>query len=263
MKKLMAWIGAGTLGAALAAGAPAQGLGQEQLGQEEPGREGSEEQAPEAQTPGTPQPGTMPGEEQGAMPGERKGARMGTAERVIQGWPQESQQAARAVIEKYGEPELAGDQMLVWRNNGPWKGTIVHRESVRHNFPLPHNDVLEQSISYSVPVEKVAELAQFDGSLLVDRTKGLLIARHDREAANYIALNLANEIIEGKKSVEEARRFFGKTLQEIDAGRSSKYAEGFLFRLKRWLGSGDPGKSVEGELTEEAPKGAPTEEKQP
>jgi hypothetical protein len=48
-------------------------------------------------------------------------------------------------------------------------------------------------------------LAVFDGSVLVDRTKGEMSARCEGEAANFLALNLADEIVHGKKDVATAR----------------------------------------------------------
>ena len=37
------------------------------------------------------------------------------------------------------------------------------------------------------------ELAAFDGAVIVERTKGEMSARCDREAANVLALNLVSE----------------------------------------------------------------------
>src|ERR1700730_5479015 len=49
-------------------------------------------------------------------------------------------------------------------------------------------------------------LAVFDGSVLVDRTKGEMSARCEGEAANFLALNLADDIVHGRKDVESAER---------------------------------------------------------
>lgn len=40
----------------------------------------------------------------------------------------------------------------------------------------------------------------------VERTRGELAARCDKEEMNYLALNLANDIATGKVDVDEARR---------------------------------------------------------
>jgi hypothetical protein len=50
--------------------------------------------------------------------------------------------------------------------DGPW------RDEDPHKFPQPHNDVLQQTIDYRVPVDKYADLVRFDGSAVAERTKG-------------------------------------------------------------------------------------------
>lgn len=85
------------------------------------------------------------------------------------------------MIEKYGAPNEYTESMLIWNNNGPWKRTIVYKEEVDHHFPMPHKDVLEQFVNRNVPVEKFTELAQYDGSVIVERTKGEISARCDKE----------------------------------------------------------------------------------
>jgi len=61
----------------------------------------------------------------------------------IKHWPQDSQKAAKAMVEKYGKPDETTDSMWIWNDNGDWKRTIVYSEPVDHNFPMPHKDVLE------------------------------------------------------------------------------------------------------------------------
>jgi hypothetical protein len=96
------------------------------------------------------------------------------------------------------------------------------------NFPEPHHDSLLQAISYRVPSGLVSKLLQYDGSVVVERTRGELAARCDDERANYLALNLAHEIIIGKKSVEEARMLYAEAVQQK---KHQEYLEGFLFSV--------------------------------
>jgi hypothetical protein len=90
---------------------------------------------------------------------------------IVQTWPKVAQEAAKAMLEKYGPPTEASEGRLIWHNNGPWLRSVVYAEEVEHDFPAPHHDVLEQYVRYRVPVGKFDELAAFDGSVLVDRTK--------------------------------------------------------------------------------------------
>ncbi len=87
------------------------------------------------------------------------------------------------------------ENRLVWTKKGPFIEIVLLNVAYDHNFPKPHKDCLEYFVAFDVPVEKVGELAKFDGSIIVDRTRGTLSARCDSEAHNLVALNLADKII--------------------------------------------------------------------
>src|SRR5690606_6331788 len=135
-------------------------------------------------------------------------------------------------LQKYGEPDAVTSDMLVWENNGPWLRTIVHKKEVQHNFPVPHKDVLQQFVNHKVPEDKVATLVKFDGSLVPYRTSGELSAGCDQEATNIVALNLANDIVEGKRSVEEARKYAAQAIQQAKQGQTPAYAEELNFETQ-------------------------------
>ena len=123
---------------------------------------------------------------------------------LIKTWPDPSRRAAANMIGEYGQPHEVTDTMLVWHAVAPWKRVVVWRDAVPHDFPRPHADVLEQAIDYRVPAEKLADLARFEGSILVDRTRGELAARSQSEEMNRLALNLAHDLLRGKRTVEDA-----------------------------------------------------------
>ncbi|MFN2438871.1 MAG: hypothetical protein ABR503_06695 [Chitinophagaceae bacterium] len=150
---------------------------------------------------------------------------------LIEGWNALPKKAANQTIEKYGPPNEATTSRLIWYNTGPWKRTLIYRDEVPHNFPAPHTDVVEQWIDYKVPPEKASEVIEFDGSLLVERTKGEIGVRCDMEAANFIAINLMHEIITGQRTVDDARKEYGEAIAAHLLNRSSPYAEGFTFEL--------------------------------
>lgn len=162
---------------------------------------------------------------------------------VLSGWGEEAGLVARRVAAKYGSPDETTAEGLVWRRRGPWKRILVRRDAVSREFPVSHSEYLEQTISYAVPAEKFAELAKFDGGLLADRGRGELTARSDREEANILALNLADEISRGKRSVDDARKFAKLTLSAASAGKESAYTQGLLFpqtRVNRRDADGNP-----------------------
>jgi len=155
------------------------------------------------------------------------------ARTTVQSWPKEAKKSAEMMLQKYGQPDEITAMRLVWHDNGPWKRTIVTKEETDHAFPMPHKDVLEQVIDYRVPTDKVDDLAAYDGSVIVERTKGELSARCDKEEANFLALNLANDVATGKKSVEEARAQYAQTIENLMAGKKDSYVQGLQFTAQR------------------------------
>ncbi len=151
-----------------------------------------------------------------------------TVEGIIANWKATPREVARTVIAKYGMPQEATTMRLVWHNNGPWKRTELVNEEIPHLFPKQHPDMLKQTISYQVPVDKFDDLAEYDGSVIVERTKGEISARCDKEEANFLALNLADDIIKGKKSVKDARKFYAESVLEM---KNPEYMKGFLFQV--------------------------------
>lgn len=133
----------------------------------------------------------------------------------ISSWAEASQMTAKMMIDKYGKPNESTEHMLIWYNNGPWKRTVIFSEETKHIFPVDHVDVMEQVIDYQVPANKFSDLAAYDGSVTVRRTDGELSAKCDKEGANFLALNLANDVITGKKSVTQARAFYVTAIKEF------------------------------------------------
>jgi hypothetical protein len=162
-------------------------------------------------------------------------------ERIISGWKSKPQEVARKTMATYGLPHEATSMRLIWHHNGPWKRTELVNEEIPHNFPKPHTDMLLQAIDYPVPPEKFDELAEYDGSVIAERTKGELAARCDMEEANFLALNLAHEIVTGVKSVPEARQFYADAMQEQQ--KHAAYLQGFRFQVPR-TAQGDPDREI-------------------
>jgi hypothetical protein len=151
---------------------------------------------------------------------------------MISAWPAESKQAAEAIMAKYGMPTEHTSSMLVWEKTGPWKKTVVMKDAIDHQFPIAHKDVLKQVVDYKVPADKADELAQFDGSVIIDRTKGEVAVRCDKEENNFIAMNLVDEIVKGKKTVKQARDMMAKAVTGTSlAGNEGMFKDGLKFQL--------------------------------
>jgi len=147
----------------------------------------------------------------------------------VRDWPRAAQLAAEMITQKYGPPRDMTETMLVWGASGPWKRTIVYRDGIPHNFPEPHTDVIQQFINFQVPFDMIDDLAEFDGSLLVDRTRGELSVRCESEGTNFAVMNLANELVNGKRSLQDTRRMLAAQVSAMRAGRSASYTKRLLF----------------------------------
>lgn len=184
---------------------------------------------PSAGSPPAVQPAEDPGFEPATTESSAAKGETRSPEAVIQKWSESARATARAMIAKYGEPSRYTDGALVWFNNGPWAKTVAYRSAWPHFLGKRDKDYLEQTIAYRVPVEKVDDLKRFDRRLEVNESSGQLSSRSESEAMNFLALNLADEIVKEKRSVEDARDFYTKTESLSKAGKSSRYLDGFLF----------------------------------
>ncbi len=169
-------------------------------------------------------------------------------------WPPSTRRVAEELIRKYGLPQETTAQALAWHGNGPWKRTVLYRRGVKHNFPLPHEDILEQTINYRVPVGKVGELAAYEGSLVVDRTRGELTAHCDSEAQNHIVLNLADDIVTGQRTADEALGYHAQIVRGMQTHVPESYPLELKFKPQSSAQAADPGH--EAELLEHLESGA-------
>jgi hypothetical protein len=174
----------------------------------------------------------------------------------IADWPEESREAAGLVIDTYGEPDEATPSLLTWHDAGPWKRVIASRTFYPHEFPAPHIDAVESVIDYQVPVDKVSPLAEFDGSVVVERTAGELSARCHDEQANFLALNLAHDIVKDIRDVEDARAYYAKEFLDYRRKKPTPYMQGLRFVPSSV--TGDPDERI---LTDDDLEGAQREGK--
>jgi len=148
---------------------------------------------------------------------------------AISTWPSSTQKAAKAMIDKYGQPDGITDRMLVWNDKDPWLKVVVYRDAINQGAFMTHDSFLENTVNYKVPLDKVADLIRFDSALVIDETRGTLASSCDTEGCNYLALNLANDIATGKRDVASAKDFFKNTMTKSLSGKSSPEMEKLMF----------------------------------
>jgi hypothetical protein len=159
---------------------------------------------------------------------------------ILSHWSGKPLEGAKAIIQKYGYPHEATMSRLIWYNNGPWKRTVVYKDTVPHHFPTPHKDFLEQTIDYYVPLHLYDDVAAFDGSVYLDRTRGEASAKCHKEAMNFLSLNLLNDIVTGQRDIENAKMFYAQTAYLFSKqNMKSSYTEGLLF--PKQSNTADPG----------------------
>jgi hypothetical protein len=154
---------------------------------------------------------------------------MAQMNKMMNGWPKASKDAVMFMTDKYGAPMHMTEHMAMWGQTGQWKRTIVYNHEVKHDFPMPHTDVMQQFIDYKVPLDKYDDLAMYDGSVVVERTNGEISARCDKEAANFLALNLAHEIATGARTAEDGRRMYAEQIMAKLAMKPAPYTEKLMW----------------------------------
>lgn len=150
----------------------------------------------------------------------------------LAGWKAKPKEAAMKLIQKYGPPQEMTANRMIWNNAGPWKFTELVNEEIPHDFPVPHVDFLYQAIPHKVVPADADELLAYDGSVILERTKGMMAARCDKEEPNFLAINLAHDIITKKRTVEDARKFYAESMMMLmKDGKPNDYQTGFKFQV--------------------------------
>jgi hypothetical protein len=139
----------------------------------------------------------------------------------IYSWSSAAKLTANLMIARYGPPQEMSMFRLQWNDVRPWKRIIIQDE------PSP----LQQIVTYHVPTNKVEAVRRFVHGPMVFPDEGELVATSGSEAINRLSLNLADDIATGRRSPEEADRFFLRTVQLHAAGKSSLYMDQLFFKV--------------------------------
>jgi len=154
-------------------------------------------------------------------------------QKIVEGWPNRPKLGAMQMLDKYGLPQEATSEKLVWHNQGPYMRINVTKAEHHHDFPKPHMDYMEHTIAYQVPADKAEALTKYDGSLTFDRTRGEMSARCDLEGHNILTLNLAHDIAMGKMDADAARKAFGENVVDDAKGKYPPYTTALRFEPKK------------------------------
>jgi hypothetical protein len=154
-----------------------------------------------------------------------------TNTKLTSGWEKRRQHLVEIIRKKYGEPQDATSDMLIWKSPYPFKRIVVYRIGADHEFPYHHHDVIEHVVNYRIPINRSVELTQFNGSVVFDRTRGELSVTGDLEQTNLLALNLAHDILSGTKNHALARKVFTREIESLLGGKGDSYGQNLLFAM--------------------------------
>ena len=151
---------------------------------------------------------------------------------LVSNWKnKKAQDYASKLIEKYGEPDVEGGEMLLWEDlklvdeeNYEYKVKKVDKvyildESIKHSFPAEHIDYCYSVLKISeiqakggestINPKLVGDFAGVTGSIIIDGLKGEATARCGDLIANDVTLNFVLDCINGNaipSKEEYARR---------------------------------------------------------
>jgi hypothetical protein len=153
------------------------------------------------------------------------------AEATVSHWSNVSRLAARRLIEEYGVPDEVHADHLAWANNSPWRRTVVSNVRPMAADDPVVQDVVEQTVRYSMSRKQAIDVAAFDDRASFDAKTGELTSRADREEHNYLRLNLADDVVQGRLRPEAARDSYASIVTFEQSGKTSPYLLGLRFAV--------------------------------
>jgi hypothetical protein len=140
--------------------------------------------------------------------------------KLVSNWKnKKAQEYASVLIEKYGEPNVKGGEMLLWEDvtlideeKYEYKVKKVDKlyiidESIPHSFPADHIDYCYSTIKIpqiqakdgksTINPKLVGDFAGVTGSIIIDGLKGEATARCGDTVANDVTLNFVIDCIDG------------------------------------------------------------------
>lgn len=155
--------------------------------------------------------------------------RLERSQAIAAEWYTYSEVLALRLIDEYGPPDRIESERFTWYDKAPWSKIVVWNEEDYYYSGTVGPDDLEQTILYSVPLEKRKALAAFSDKVAVSKDGKELSVRGDDEGRNYLTFNLANEVVQGVREPGAARDFYGRIYALSESGKSSPYLQGLLF----------------------------------
>src|SRR3569832_2119225 len=120
------------------------------------------------------------------------------AEATVAHWSDVSRLSARRLMEEYGVPDEVHADSLVWNNNGPWRRTVVNNVRPMTSDDPVTQDVVSQTVKYNMNRNQSLDILRFDERVGFDPSNSELSSSSESEAHNYLRLNLAVDVAQGR-----------------------------------------------------------------
>ena len=140
---------------------------------------------------------------------------------LVSNWKnKKAQEYASVLIEKYGDPEVKGEEMLLWEDvtlideiKYKYKIKKINKlyiidENIAHSYPAPHFDYCYSTLKIpqiqakggksTIDPELVGKFAGVTGSIIIDGLKGEATARCGDTVANDVTLQFVLDSIDKK-----------------------------------------------------------------
>ena len=129
---------------------------------------------------------------------------------------QDARSYAKELVEKYGEPDVTTDNMVLWKDGkiSEFDQVYVLDESIPHASPKPHHDFVYSTMTIDVPEELMGAIAEASESIIVDQLKDEVTARCGDIYANAITLGFVQKLVDGKIDPEDAEEEYKKHILE-------------------------------------------------
>jgi YHS domain-containing protein len=137
---------------------------------------------------------------------------------AVASWPAPVRAEVVRLAEKYGPPKETAAARIVWEDGEPFARVVVHKDGA----------AVEQTLRHRLEPAQAERLASFH-HVKVDVAKGEVTARHASESLNLVALNLAQDVATGAKTVDQADARWAELEKAVKAGKTPPESQRLAF----------------------------------
>src|SRR5690606_34266014 len=111
----------------------------------------------------------------------------------------------KELLPQYGDPTEVTSDRLIWSNFAQFKVIIVHKHLYSSYFPLLHQNPVEHVIDYKASSDRITNVWNYNGSVVLNTTQGEMSAFGPNEEMNILSMNLTHKIMSGEINADRAR----------------------------------------------------------